>query len=100
MNINVMVVNVRGDFGVSDARRRAPQRPCATAGEEEVIELTPQNGAWMRSDYAGTPSDGGYPVLGRRSAVLSYSPDVTTYDRNGNIHSHSERKGLHINTTA
>lgn len=104
MNINVIVVNVPRDFRPADVGDHGGERderfarafsrpdtvtPGAGSGAisrtfpiDEVIELIPQDGAWVGKTgmmSARTDSSG---LTGGRKA-LSISPTVTTYDHEG-----------------
>ena len=117
MNINVIVVNVPRDFRPTDASDHGRERDerfgrafstpdAVTRGAisgaisiDEVIDLVPQNGAWVGKAgmiSARTDSSG---LTGGRKA-LSSSPTVTTYDHEGKVRYSSQDKGLRINITA
>jgi hypothetical protein len=113
MNINVIVVNVPRDFrpaDVGDYGRERDERfarafsrpdtvtPPGATPIDEVIELIPQDGAWVGKAgmmSAGTGSSG---LTGSRKA-LSTSPTATTYDHEGKVRYSSQDKGLRINIT-
>jgi hypothetical protein len=110
MNINVIVVNVQRDFWPSDAiaRGRAydegythtSSRPETSPPVEEVIELLPQNGAWVGKRDMRSIRDAAYPGGRQTPKALYHSSPVMSYDHKGRVHTPSPDKGLHVNTTA
>lgn len=110
MNINVIVVNVQRDFWPSDARARGREydedytrtssRPETITPVEEVIELRPQNGAWVGTGEMKFARDTGYTGAGRAPKALYHSSPVMTYDHKGRLHHAPSDKGLRINITA
>jgi hypothetical protein len=113
MNINILVVNVPYGFRPADARDSGrehgerfagafSQRDTATAGAtsiDEVIELTPQNGAWVGKGSTMSALADSFGLAGSRKA-LHTSPTVATYDHEGKVRYSSQDKGLRINVTA
>jgi hypothetical protein len=110
MNINVVVVNVQRDFWPSDARARGREydedyartssRPETGPPVEEVIELLPQNGAWVGTSEMKFTRDTGYAGMARVPKALYHSSSVMTYDHKGRVHHAPSDKGLHVNITA
>jgi hypothetical protein len=117
MNINVIVVNLPRDFRPADASNhgresderfaRAFSTPDAVthgpisgvASIDEVIDLIPQNGAWVgKAGMVSTRTDSSR-LTGGRKALYS-SPTVATYNHEGKVHYSSQDKGLRINITA
>ena len=113
MNINVIVVNVPRDFrpaGFSDYEREHEEHFAGTfsrpdtvmpgsAPIEEVVELIPQNGAWVGKAGMMSARTDSLRLTGGRKALYS-SPTVTTYDHEGKVRYSSQDKGLRINITA
>ena len=110
MNINVIVVNVQRDFWPSDARAsgreydeydtRTSSRPGSSAPVEEVIELLPQDGAWVGKRDMRYIRDTVYPGTRREARALNPTASVASYDHKGRVHRTSPEKGLRINITA
>ena len=113
MNINVIVVNVPHDYrpaDLSDYGREREERFARTFSRpdavtpgatpiNEVVELIPQNGAWVGK--AGMMSARtGSPGLTRGRKAIYGSPTVTTYNHEGKVRYSSQDKGLRINITA
>jgi hypothetical protein len=114
MNINLILLNVLYDPRSADVRdygregderfaRASSQRGTSGAIRranvvDEVIELMPQNGAWV--EKGGTMSAGtdSFGLAGGRKA-LHASSAAATYDHKGKVRS-SQDKGLRINITA
>ena len=110
MNINVLVVNVQRDFWPSEARvrgresdedyTRTSSRPETGAPVEEVIELLPQDGAWVGKRDMRSVRDAGYPGRRQEARALNSTASVMTYDHKGRVHTPSPDKGLRINISA
>ena len=113
MNINVIVVNVPRDFrpaDVSDYGRERKEHFASTFSSpdavtpgatpiDEVVELIPQNGAWVgKAGMMSTRTDAPRLTGGRKA--LYGSPTVMTYDHEGKVRYSAQDKGLRINITA
>ena len=105
MNINVLVVNVPRDFWPSDARERedyarTSSRPETGAPVEEVIELLPQDGAWVGKRELKPGQGAGYQGTRRDAKALNPTAPIMTYDHKGRVNRPSPDRGLYINITA
>ena len=98
MNINVLVLNVPRDVWSSD--RRGSSRPETRSVVEEVIELLPENGAWVgRQELVSARTDG-YTGATQTAGSLFPAPRFVTYDHKGRVLRAPSEKGRHVNITA
>lgn len=109
MNVNIIVLNGFHDLRSADIGDRWRDRdeqfarnfssPDTSTAAEQVIELTPQEGAWVGKGGTRAAQPAMYS-LAREPRALHASPIVTTYDHEGKVHHSAQDKGLRINITA
>ncbi len=94
MNVNVIVVNLHHDL------RSVPNFSSPDTTAEEVIELKPQDGAWVGDGGRRSSPRPAIYSLAREPRALHTTPGITTYDHGGKVRYSSQNKGLRINITA
>jgi hypothetical protein len=109
MNLNVIVVNMFHDLRPADIADRVRDRgeqfarsfsnPDTTAAEQ-VIELKPENGAWVEKGGTTASQQTFTHSLAHEARALHASPTATTYGHDGRAHFSAQDKGLRINITA
>ena len=98
MNINVLVVNVPRDAWHSGTR--ASSRPEARGAVEEVIELLPQNGAWVGTQESAFARGRALTVAMQEPGSVLPPSRVTTYNHKGKVLRAPSEKGRYVNITA